>query len=64
MYCLIKIFLECNDGIYGYSCINICSGYCLNDFLCNKWFGYCDGGCNLGYINIDCNKGKFSLEMY
>uniref|UniRef100_K1RI85 Multiple epidermal growth factor-like domains 10 n=1 Tax=Magallana gigas TaxID=29159 RepID=K1RI85_MAGGI len=48
---------ECNDGTYGYSCTNICSGHCLNDSPCNKRSGHCDGGCNPGYTNIDCNKG-------
>lgn len=64
MHSLIKISSECNDGTYGYSCTNICSGHCLNDSPCNKRSGHCDGGCNPGYTNIDCNKGKFSLETY
>lgn len=47
----------CDDGIYGYDCINNCSGYCMNGFLCNKEYGYCDEGCDLGYINRDCSIG-------
>lgn len=36
----------------------------VTDSPCNKRSGHCDGGCNPGYTNIDCNKGKFSLETY
>lgn len=49
---------ECDDGTYGYDCLNNCSGHCLNDTHCNKQTGHCDGGCKPGYTNDDCNKGE------
>lgn len=57
---------ECDDGTYGYDCINNCSGHCLNDFPCNKKTGHCDGGCNPGYTNNYCSKGEcaFIIIIY
>lgn len=46
---------ECNDGIYGKNCNNIC-GYC--DLLCDKIIGKCLYGCKLGYEGVFCNKSK------
>lgn len=50
---------ECTDGNYGLNCVNNCSDHCLNDLPCNKQTGHCNGGCNPGYTNGDCSKGKF-----
>nr|XP_022305549.1 uncharacterized protein LOC111112375 isoform X5 [Crassostrea virginica] len=54
---------ECDDGAYGYGCVNNCSGYCLNDTPCDKETGHCDIGCAPGYINAfcsqKCNSGTF-----
>lgn len=55
-------FTECDDGTYGYSCVNYCSGHCLNDSPCNKQTGLCDRGCNPGYTNGNCSKSKFTNE--
>lgn len=56
---------ECDDGTYGYNCVNNCSRHCLNDYLCDKQTGHCDGGCDPGYTNSDCNKGKTTNQsMY
>lgn len=52
--------IECKNGTYGYNCVNSCSGHCLNDFACNKQTGHCDGGCDPGYTNSGCNKGKIT----
>lgn len=54
---------ECIDGTYGYNCINNCSGHCLGDYPCNKQTGHCDRGCNPGYTNMDCSKGRFTQNM-
>lgn len=43
--------LACDDGSYGYDCVNNCSGHCLNGSHCNKQAGHCDKGCNPGYTN-------------
>lgn len=50
--------IVCDDGTYGYDCMNNCSGHCLNNFLCNKQTGHCEQGCNPGYTGNDCSKGK------
>lgn len=49
---------ECDDGTYGYNCVNNCSGHCLSEFSCNKQTGQCDRECNPGYTNSDCSKSK------
>lgn len=51
---------ECENGTYGYDCVNNCSGHCLNNSPCNKQTGHCDGGCNPGYTYKDCNKSKIT----
>uniref|UniRef100_A0A8W8P115 EGF-like domain-containing protein n=1 Tax=Magallana gigas TaxID=29159 RepID=A0A8W8P115_MAGGI len=45
---------ECEVGMYGFDCVNNCSGHCLNDSPCNKQTGHCERGCKVGYINSDC----------
>lgn len=57
MFINVNINLVCEDGIFGYNCVNLCSGYCFNSFFCNKQNGYCDRGCELGYIIERCSKG-------
>lgn len=47
-------FLECDDGTYGYDCVNNCSVNCLNNSKCNKQTGHCDEGCDMGN---NCSKG-------
>lgn len=51
--------IECNEGTFGYDCVNNCSGHCFNTSSCNKENGHCDKGCNPGYTKSDCSKGKF-----
>uniref|UniRef100_K1R1W2 Multiple epidermal growth factor-like domains 10 n=1 Tax=Magallana gigas TaxID=29159 RepID=K1R1W2_MAGGI len=46
----------CDDGTYGYNCVNNCSGHCLNGSHCNKHTGYCDEGCSPGYTDSDCSR--------
>lgn len=48
--------LACDDGSYGYDCVNNCSGHCLNGSHCNKQAGHCDKRCNPGYTNGNCSK--------
>lgn len=50
--------IACDDGAYGYNCVNKCSGHCLNGSSCNKQTGQCERGCSPGYTNNDCSKGK------
>lgn len=55
--------VECNDVTYGYNCVNNCSGHCLNNYPCNKQTGHCDGGCDPGYKNDDCNDGEINMIL-
>lgn len=57
-------FLECDNGTYGLNCVKNCSGQCLNNSPCNKQTGKCNKGCNPGYTNGDCSKGKITNESY
>lgn len=41
-----------------YNCAKNCSFHCLHDYLCDKQTGRCHGGCDPGYTNSDCKKGK------
>lgn len=64
LYVYFNAAIECDDGTYGYACVNNCSGHCINGSLCNKETGYCHNGCNAGYTNKDCSRGMifhFSL---
>lgn len=54
----------CDNGTYGYNCTNTCSGHCLNDSLCNKQTGQCDGGCKPGYTNNHCSESKLFFIYY
>lgn len=54
---------ECDDGTYGYHCVNNCSGNCLNDSSCNKQTGHCKRGCKPGYEDGDCSKGEFIINL-
>lgn len=59
LYCPKFAFVECDNGTYGYNCVNSCSGHCLNGSICNKQTGHCDMGCDPGYTDSDCNKRKY-----
>lgn len=56
---LILLFEECDDGKYGYDCVNTCSRNCLDGVICDKEAGTCFSGCNPGYMYDNCSKGKF-----
>lgn len=49
---------ECDDGTYGFDCVNNCSGHCLNNSSCEKHNGQCKNGCNPGYTNLLCTERK------
>lgn len=42
--------------MFGIDCSNYCSGNCLLKNICNLINGYCDNGCDLGYLEEFCNK--------
>lgn len=56
--------VECDEGTYGYDCINNCSGHSLDYSTCNKQTGHCEKGCIPGYTDADCSKGKTTQKGY
>lgn len=54
--------IDCDNRTYGYNCVYNCSGHCLDNSPCNKQTGLCDRGCNPGYTNSNCSKGKITDE--
>lgn len=58
-YIILHSFVtECDDGTYGFDCVNNCSSHCLNNSSCEKHNGHCKNGCNPGYTNLLCNERK------
>lgn len=53
------MFTECDDGTYGYNCVNNCRGHCLNKATCNEQTGHCDRGCIPCYTNKLCSESKY-----
>ena len=58
LYLLFAV--ECEDGSYGYNCVDKCSSNCLHDFPCNKTNGHCEQGCKPGYSKPLCDKRMIS----
>lgn len=66
--CLFLLFTlpikpECTNGWYGLNCSHQCSGHCRDGVTCNPMTGQCDGGCNVGWTGVMCEKGKNTLEF-
>lgn len=55
MLFVVIYFIVCLFGYYGLNCKECCSGYCMNDKLCDFVSGYCFNGCYDGYFGIWCN---------
>lgn len=55
MLFVVFYFIVCLFGYYGLNCKECCSGYCMNDKLCDFVSGYCFNGCYDGYFGIWCN---------
>lgn len=55
MLFMVFYFIVCLFGYYGLNCKECCSGYCMNDKLCDFVSGYCFNGCYDGYFGIWCN---------
>lgn len=56
----ILFFLECRAGYFGENCNSSC-GRCLNDednSTCHHVNGSCSQGCESGYQEPTCEKGK------
>lgn len=58
LYEIVLLFLlECTAGFYGDQCASSC-GRCQDDSACQHVTGACDNGCQPGYQEPDCNKGR------
>ena len=58
---VISAFLirtECPDGRYGRNCKKKCSKHCIISERCDSVIGQCVGGCQSGWKNNQCDKGK------
>lgn len=49
---------DCKEGWYGVNCSQRCSGHCRDSTVCNHLTGKCDGGCDAGWTDNLCDKGK------
>lgn len=56
-------FVGCKNGMYGINCKYCCSGYCLNNDMCNFIIGFCNNGCFIGYFGEMCNESKKLLKV-
>lgn len=45
-------------GWYGTNCSKQCDGHCRGGATCNHQNGQCDGGCDVGWTGLQCNKGS------
>lgn len=54
--------LACDNGTYGYNCVNKCNGHCLNDSPCKKQTGQCYRGCKPGYKYSNCSKSNLTNQ--
>lgn len=47
--------VECLFGFFGKDCLNKCSENCMNFVSCDRFIGYCNGGCKFGWIGNKCD---------
>ena len=50
-------FLDCPDGLYGNKCLQNCSMTCRDPGGCDMMTGHCNGGCQVGWTGVMCEKG-------
>lgn len=49
--------VECENGFYGKECLQTC-GKCMFGDICDKVTGICMSGCDPGYQDAQCQRGK------
>ena len=54
---------ECPEGSFGQNCRQNCSIHCLISGKCDKIKGYCIGGCQTGWKNLQCDEGKIKKYL-
>lgn len=53
------MIIGCKSGMFGIGCGNYCSGNCFYYVVCNLINGYCDKGCDFGFLDVFCNKSMY-----
>ncbi|XP_078328393.1 uncharacterized protein LOC144623719 [Crassostrea virginica] len=48
---------DCPEGLYGSKCLQNCSVTCGEPRRCNIKTGHCNGGCQVGWTGVMCEKG-------
>ena len=68
MFHLIAFFFlpECSIGLYGVNCLQTRNMTCGIPGNCDRITGYCNGGCQRGWIGVRCEEGKryTSVRIY
>ena len=56
------LVLACGPGFYGLKCSNSCSEHCINPSTCNHVTGSCNGECQDGWQDENCDKSNCKLQ--
>lgn len=59
MFSLLK--KECTEGFHGPNCQKSCSMNCGVRGKCDRVTGQCEGGCQAGWIQIQCDTSKYLI---
>lgn len=54
MLMLQRNLAECEQGYYGRECTGRCSVNCYITSRCDRFTGFCTGGCKLGWTGNTC----------
>ena len=54
-----KHLTECDVGLFGANCKEICSPKCKKPSLCDKVTGQCESGCQAGWTQSKCDTSMY-----
>lgn len=63
-YYVPSIKKECPEGLHGPNCQKSCSMNCGVRGKCDRVTGQCVGGCQAGWIHIQCDTSKYFSFVY